>query len=141
MEVGGKGSDILIWTGNRTGTVTCSSAWQIVRKKNPVIDWTMAIWSSVVPPRWSFLCWQAGLKKLPTLVRLQKWGIVMSDRFNGYEMEDSSSPLAEALAYASKPDTPFIQRRFKAVKRPNAPHIREQMLKEAKPTLITMIWH
>ncbi|KAK1326678.1 hypothetical protein QJS10_CPA01g01524 [Acorus calamus] len=82
--------------------------------------------------------------------KLQSWtGIYLAKARQTQKAPDlsSASKVGDSdvrqltVAYASKPDTPFIQRMFKAVKRPNAPHIREQMLKEAKPTLITMIWH
>ncbi|KAK1261945.1 hypothetical protein QJS04_geneDACA011538 [Acorus gramineus] len=37
LEVGGKGPDILVWMGNKTGIVTCSSAWQKVKEKRPIL--------------------------------------------------------------------------------------------------------
>ncbi|KAK1282977.1 hypothetical protein QJS10_CPB22g00803 [Acorus calamus] len=80
MDVGGLGKDILIWKGEKTGTVTYQAAWNYVRSIKPQQDWTKALWNSSQPPRWSFLCWQAALNRLPTLDRLWKRQIVQSSQ-------------------------------------------------------------
>ncbi|KAK1274597.1 hypothetical protein QJS04_geneDACA023318 [Acorus gramineus] len=80
LDVGGEGEDILVWTGNKTGSMSYRSAWNFVRRTKPSLDWTKAIWHSSQPPRWSFLCWQAALNRLPTLDRLWKRHLVPSKR-------------------------------------------------------------
>ncbi|KAK1284164.1 hypothetical protein QJS10_CPB21g01730 [Acorus calamus] len=70
LDVGGVGPDILIWKGAKTGRITYKTAWTFTRSRGSLVPWARELWHPIQPPRRSFLCWQAGLNKLPTLHRL-----------------------------------------------------------------------
>ncbi|KAK1321152.1 hypothetical protein QJS10_CPA03g00790 [Acorus calamus] len=96
LEVGGGGRDILVWTGSKTGKISCSSAWENIRKKRPSTPWTRALWNPIQPPRRSFLCWQAALDRLPTLQRLFSRQLVQNNTCSlcSSGLESTSDTLA-----------------------------------------------
>nr|XP_016482074.1 PREDICTED: uncharacterized protein LOC107802997 [Nicotiana tabacum] len=55
-----------IWVPNDNGNFTCSSAWEVIRKKRPVSFTNKMIWHKMIPFKWSFCLWRAVRNKLPT---------------------------------------------------------------------------
>uniref|UniRef100_A0A3Q7I5L1 Reverse transcriptase zinc-binding domain-containing protein n=1 Tax=Solanum lycopersicum TaxID=4081 RepID=A0A3Q7I5L1_SOLLC len=54
------------WTCNDTGKFTISTAWELIREKNPISQFDSKIWLSKVLFKLNFLTWRAINNKLPT---------------------------------------------------------------------------
>ena len=64
-----------MWGGHPSGKFTISSAWEKLRKKNPVNPNNNLIWYPGHIPRQAFILWLAARGRLQTLDRLQRTGI------------------------------------------------------------------
>ncbi|KAK1302831.1 hypothetical protein QJS10_CPB12g01239 [Acorus calamus] len=58
IKIGGDGNDIMIWTGSKSGIMTYSSAWELIRKKTSQTIWAKELWRPIQPPRRSLLSLQ-----------------------------------------------------------------------------------
>ncbi|XP_019227546.1 PREDICTED: uncharacterized protein LOC109208846 [Nicotiana attenuata] len=63
-----------IWKPTTTGNSTCSSAWNVVREKGPLLFINRKIWNKKIPFKWSFCMWRALRNKLPTDDRVARFG-------------------------------------------------------------------
>ncbi|KAK1307937.1 hypothetical protein QJS10_CPA09g00577 [Acorus calamus] len=79
-EVGGTGTDILIWPHSRSGSLSNSQAWEAVRNRSPKMEWTKLLWHSHQASKHSCCTWMASLNKSPTLDVLFKRGLVQDTR-------------------------------------------------------------
>lgn len=66
-------TDLPIWKSKEDGAFTCSSAWEIIRKK-PKTRLNSLIWNKNIPFKMSFI-WRALRSKLPTNEKLVKFGV------------------------------------------------------------------
>ena len=58
--------DKLIWQGHSSGAFSTASAWELIRRKHPVVPWGNFIWDVYIEPRYGFFLWLLALDKLPT---------------------------------------------------------------------------
>ena len=52
-----------------------SAIWRIIRPKQRKLAWHRLLWGSYSVPKYAFIAWMAILNRLPTLDRLQAWGL------------------------------------------------------------------
>lgn len=67
--------DEAVWTLNDSGLFTCSSAWEIIRKKKTKTMTSTYIWYKHIPFKSSSLLWRALRGKLPTNDNLATFGV------------------------------------------------------------------
>jgi hypothetical protein len=65
--------DLPIWN-SRNGVYSCSETWELLREKQPVVDWWKVVWFSLAIPRHSFLLWLVIRDALITKEKMCKWG-------------------------------------------------------------------
>lgn len=63
-----------IWKPNHDGAFSCSSAWELIRKKKDKTRSNTLIWHKYIPFEVSFLLWRAIRGKLPTNERISMFG-------------------------------------------------------------------
>lgn len=61
-----------------SGVYTTQSAWKAIRVERQHVPWSLVVWFTGNVPRWAFIVWLAGLKRLATKDRLWAWGMVVS---------------------------------------------------------------
>ncbi|KAK1299121.1 hypothetical protein QJS10_CPB14g01336 [Acorus calamus] len=81
LEAGDSGSDILIWSMNKIGVASPTSAVNSLREQRSSPSWCKEIWHLVQPPRFSLLAWQGALTRLPTMDRLLQQGLVRENQW------------------------------------------------------------
>ncbi|XP_077228472.1 uncharacterized protein LOC143861430 [Tasmannia lanceolata] len=62
--------DYAVWKPAPDGAFSIKSAWNQVRKKHPVLEWTSSVWFKGSVPRQSLVTWQALTYKLSTRDRI-----------------------------------------------------------------------
>ena len=55
-----------------------STVWESIRPRSGKVEWHRLLWGSFTVPKFSFIAWMAILNKLPTMDRLQAWGMGMA---------------------------------------------------------------
>jgi hypothetical protein len=65
--------DLPIWNF-RNGVYSCSETWELLREKQPVVDWWKVVWFSLAIPRHAFLLWLVFRDALVTKEKMCKWG-------------------------------------------------------------------
>lgn len=68
--------DSVVWLPHPQG-FSVKSAWEAIRSRRPIQQWSKVIWFSKNIPRWSFVLWLAVQQKLNTRDRLLSWGMVV----------------------------------------------------------------
>ncbi|XP_058207798.1 uncharacterized protein LOC131320907 [Rhododendron vialii] len=66
--------DSVVWLPHPTG-YSVHSAWEAIRTKLPIQQWTKIVWFSRNIPRWAFILWLAIQHKPSTKDRLFSWGM------------------------------------------------------------------
>ena len=52
-----------------------SAVWRVIRPKKAKVEWHRLIWAPYIVPKYGFIAWMAILNRLPTMDRMQNWGI------------------------------------------------------------------
>ncbi|WMV30173.1 hypothetical protein MTR67_023558 [Solanum verrucosum] len=66
--------DTTVWKPNENGVFSCSSAWNICRKKKDSNTLNKLIWHTQIPFKISFILWRALSSKLPTNEKITTFG-------------------------------------------------------------------
>ena len=61
------------------GRYKAADVWKEIRPKREKIAWHRLLWDSFVVPKHAVIAWMAILNRLPTIDRLQSWGIEARD--------------------------------------------------------------
>ncbi|KAL5716607.1 hypothetical protein ACHQM5_009747 [Ranunculus cassubicifolius] len=69
------GPDTLIWKPTQDGSFSVKSAYEAIRKKNPISWWCKKVWAPHIHPRISALAWKLFQKAVATDDRVKKMGI------------------------------------------------------------------
>ncbi|XP_015161207.1 uncharacterized protein [Solanum tuberosum] len=67
--------DTAVWKHTESGNFSCTSAWEICRKKRTLQSLILKFWPKHVPFKMSFLLWRAIRHKLPTNEKLTSFGM------------------------------------------------------------------
>ena len=60
------------------GKYKTSIVWESNRLKSRKVEWHRLLWGSFIVPKFACIAWMAILNKLPTMDRLQAWGMGMA---------------------------------------------------------------
>ena len=52
-----------------------STIWEIIQPKLEKVDWHRLLWGSYIISKFAFIAWMAILNGMPTMDRLQAWGM------------------------------------------------------------------
>lgn len=66
--------DRFTWLGGASGLFSVTSAWHLIRKKKPRVNWASLIWNNAISPRYQFNLWLITKNRLPTQAMLLSHG-------------------------------------------------------------------
>ncbi|WCJ36956.1 hypothetical protein M5689_018123 [Euphorbia peplus] len=77
---GGDGVDHCVWTGSCSGIFNVKDFYFSMENNAARAPWCKFIWSDVIPPSRSMVCWRFLLGYIPTRDQLQKRGMTLVSR-------------------------------------------------------------
>lgn len=74
------GNDRSLWTPSPSGDFSIKSAWEEIRNRKPKVPWYNLIWFPKHIPRHALILWMAIRDKLPTMDKLERYGLTSNSR-------------------------------------------------------------
>lgn len=71
--------DSILWDDKACKKIRVTDLWQSVRIGGPQVSWSNCVWHKLMVPRFSTLHWLIMLKRVNTLSRLFRFGVVCSE--------------------------------------------------------------
>ena len=67
--------DLVVWEGCSPSVLHTKAAMKLLSGSREKMTWAKLVWGKGFVPRFAFILWLLCKKRLPTLDRLQKWGV------------------------------------------------------------------